>query len=115
MSARYNDHDVVLGLEAGCNDYITKPVRSAELNARINVQVGGRRAEASALTLPLQLRLRDSWRKEIEQLEKKERLTQEQLQDAQNSMVVKGQEVVCSRCGGAVPGDGVRRRGEVAW
>ena len=38
LSAKNREVDVVKGLESGCNDFVTKPFGSNELNARIDVQ-----------------------------------------------------------------------------
>ena len=38
LSAKNQEQDIVMGLEAGCNDYISKPYGSSELQARIGVQ-----------------------------------------------------------------------------
>lgn len=45
LTARQSEVDVVIGLDAGAVDYITKPFRLAELLARLRVQL--RRAETS--------------------------------------------------------------------
>jgi DNA-binding response OmpR family regulator len=45
LSARAESHDVVVGLEAGADDYIAKPVRPRELVARMQALV--RRAQLS--------------------------------------------------------------------
>jgi DNA-binding response OmpR family regulator len=45
LTARTDEMDVVIGLEAGADDYLTKPVRLAELHARIRAHL--RRADAS--------------------------------------------------------------------
>ena len=45
LSARHSDHDKVALLDAGADDYLTKPFSTAELQARVRVQL--RRARAS--------------------------------------------------------------------
>jgi len=39
LSAKNREDDVVKGLESGCNDFVTKPFGSNELQARIDVQL----------------------------------------------------------------------------
>jgi len=46
VTARTDSHDVVAGLEAGADDYVTKPLVAKELSARIRALL--RRSEASA-------------------------------------------------------------------
>jgi DNA-binding response OmpR family regulator len=46
LTARTDEMDVVVGLEAGADDYLTKPVRLAELHARIRAHL--RRAAPAA-------------------------------------------------------------------
>ena len=46
LTARTDEMDVVVGLEAGADDYLTKPVRLAELHARIRAHL--RRGAAAA-------------------------------------------------------------------
>src|SRR5205085_3845743 len=45
LTARTDEMDVVVGLEAGADDYLTKPVRLAELHARLRAHL--RRAAAA--------------------------------------------------------------------
>jgi len=45
LTARTEEMDVIVGLEAGADDYLTKPVRLAELHARIRAHL--RRGSAS--------------------------------------------------------------------
>ena len=50
LTARDEEMDVVVGLEAGADDYLTKPVRLAELHARIRAHL--RRGTPAAPTEP---------------------------------------------------------------
>jgi DNA-binding response OmpR family regulator len=51
LTARSAEMDVVVGLEAGADDYLVKPVRLAELHARIRAHL--RRNEQSAASPPV--------------------------------------------------------------
>lgn len=48
VTAQHDSHDVVVGLELGADDYVTKPFNDRELLARIRVQL--RRTTAQPLT-----------------------------------------------------------------
>lgn len=52
LSARSNERDKVLALDAGANDYVTKPFGSAELLARIRMTLRNYRYRADAGKLP---------------------------------------------------------------
>jgi DNA-binding response OmpR family regulator len=47
LTARQEELDVVVGLDAGADDYVTKPFRLAELLARVRAQLRSPRTEAS--------------------------------------------------------------------
>jgi DNA-binding response OmpR family regulator len=49
LTARSNDLDVVAGLDAGADDYVTKPVQPRVLDARIKAVMRRARAEAAPL------------------------------------------------------------------
>lgn len=49
LTARHDEVDVVVGLDAGANDYVTKPFRLAELLARLRVQLRDNPSEATEL------------------------------------------------------------------
>jgi DNA-binding response OmpR family regulator len=49
LTARHDEVDVVVGLEAGANDYVTKPFRLAELLARMRVQLRGNATDVEEL------------------------------------------------------------------
>ncbi|WP_062195879.1 phosphate regulon transcriptional regulator PhoB [Caldimonas taiwanensis] len=53
LTARSDEHDVVLGLEAGADDYVSKPFSTAELGARIRAVL--RRKAPEVLDTPLTL------------------------------------------------------------
>ena len=48
LTARNEEVDVVVGLEAGADDYITKPFRVAELTARIRTRLRASKATSTA-------------------------------------------------------------------
>ncbi|HRE00377.1 MAG TPA: response regulator, partial [Ilumatobacteraceae bacterium] len=50
LTARNEEVDIVVGLDAGADDYITKPFRVAELTARIRSRL--RAANAATPTVP---------------------------------------------------------------
>ena len=50
VTARTDSHDVVAGLEAGADDYITKPFVAKELSARIRALLRRARGQAMART-----------------------------------------------------------------
>ena len=52
LSARSQEHDKVMALDAGANDYVTKPFGSAELLARIRSTLRNYRHSAEAGHLP---------------------------------------------------------------
>lgn len=52
LSARSDDRDKVMALDAGANDYVTKPFSSAELLARIRVVLRNYRQRAGGGKLP---------------------------------------------------------------
>src|SRR2546423_12038447 len=64
LTARAEEVDAVVGLDAGADDYVTKPFRLAELLARIRAAL--RRAPAPALTevqdVRIDLAARRAWR-----------------------------------------------------
>jgi diguanylate cyclase (GGDEF)-like protein/PAS domain S-box-containing protein len=47
VTARHESHDIVAALNAGANDYVTKPIDFAVIMARIEAQLGRRQAEAA--------------------------------------------------------------------
>ena len=68
LTARAEEVDAVVGLDAGADDYVTKPLRLAELMARIRAAL--RRAPAPAVTSVQDVRIdhaaRRAWRGEVE-------------------------------------------------
>ena len=68
LTARAEEVDAVVGLDAGADDYVTKPFRLAELMARIRAAL--RRAPAAAVTSVQDIRIdhaaRRAWRGEVE-------------------------------------------------
>jgi diguanylate cyclase (GGDEF)-like protein/PAS domain S-box-containing protein len=47
VTARHESHDIVVALNAGANDYVTKPIDFAVTMARIQTQLSRRQAEAA--------------------------------------------------------------------
>ena len=68
LTARAEEVDAVVGLDAGADDYVTKPFRLAELMARIRAAL--RRAAAAAITSVQDVRIdhaaRRAWRGDAE-------------------------------------------------
>ena len=68
LTARAEEVDAVVGLDAGADDYVTTPFRLAELMARIRAAL--RRAPAPAVTAVQDVRIdhaaRRAWRGEVE-------------------------------------------------
>jgi DNA-binding response OmpR family regulator len=68
LTARAEEVDAVVGLDAGADDYVTKPFRLAELMARIRAAL--RRAPAATITSVQDVRIdhaaRRAWRDEVE-------------------------------------------------
>ena len=59
LTARSEDTDLVVGLDAGADDYVTKPFRLAELLARVRAQV--RRASGEAIEDELTIKIFESF------------------------------------------------------
>lgn len=53
LSARHQPEDIVLGLEVGANDYLTKPINKDELLARIQTHLQIRQLEEEAVQLTI--------------------------------------------------------------
>jgi DNA-binding response OmpR family regulator len=53
LTARAAEMDVVVGLEAGADDYLVKPVRLAELHARIRAHLRRNEAAATVPAVPI--------------------------------------------------------------
>lgn len=51
LTARRDEIDVVLGLDAGANDYVTKPFRLAELLARVRAHLRGVQIESERVVI----------------------------------------------------------------
>src|SRR5205085_5453268 len=68
LTARAEEVDAVVGLDAGADDYVTKPFRLAELMARIRAAL--RRVPASTVTTVQDVRIdhaaRRAWRADTE-------------------------------------------------
>jgi DNA-binding response OmpR family regulator len=68
LTARAEEVDAVVGLDAGADDYVTKPFRLAELMARIRAAL--RRAPAATVTSVQDVRIdhaaRRAWRGDVE-------------------------------------------------
>ncbi|GAB2963000.1 DNA-binding response regulator [Amycolatopsis acidiphila] len=55
LTARKDEMDVIVGLEAGADDYLTKPVRLGELLARVRAHLRRGPAGASPLTIAVEV------------------------------------------------------------
>jgi DNA-binding response OmpR family regulator len=53
LTARQDEMDVVVGLEAGADDYLTKPVRLAELHARVRAHLRRRSTDGSGAAITI--------------------------------------------------------------
>ena len=54
LSARHSDHEKVALLDAGADDYVTKPFSTPELSARVRAQLRRSRMHAPAADAPLE-------------------------------------------------------------
>ncbi len=69
LTARAEEIDIVLGLDAGADDYLTKPFRLSELLARVRAHLRGRAGSETKLTAgPIQMDLssRRAWCGDVE-------------------------------------------------
>ncbi len=71
LTARSSETDVVVGLDAGADDYVTKPFRLAELLARLRAllrrtEAAAQQAVVSAQDVRVDLDARRAWRGETE-------------------------------------------------
>jgi DNA-binding response OmpR family regulator len=61
LTARSDELDVIVGLDAGADDYVTKPFRMGELLARVRARVRRNDATTSAADVRVDLAARRAW------------------------------------------------------
>lgn len=66
LTARSDELDVIIGLDAGADDYVTKPFRMGELLARIRARVRRHDATLTGGGLTIDLAARRAWKDDVE-------------------------------------------------